>query len=78
MVVNTCEIIMNNHVYEMRETNRLHFSVCVYCNRSQKTSQRVKNNSHATRLRLSSLDFVSCRTFLFFTITRCDVICDQL
>ena len=34
------------------KTNRLHFSVCVYCNRSQKTSQRVKNNSHATRLRL--------------------------
>ena len=27
---------------------------CVYCNRSQKTSQRVKNNSHATRLRLVS------------------------
>ena len=24
-------------------TNRLHFSVCVYCNRSQMTSQRVKN-----------------------------------
>ena len=37
---------------------------CVYCNRSQKTSQRVKNNSHATR------------SFLFFT--RCDVICDLL
>ena len=32
------------------KTNRLHFSVCVYCNRSQNTSQRVKNNSHATRL----------------------------
>ena len=28
--------------------------VCVYCNRSQKTSQRVKNNSHATRLCLVS------------------------
>ena len=27
---------------------------CVYCKRSQKTSQRVKNNSHATRLRLVS------------------------
>ena len=26
--------------------------MCVYCNRSQKTSQRVKNNSHATRLLL--------------------------
>ena len=34
------------------KTNRLHFSVRVYCNISQKTSQRVKNNSHATRLRL--------------------------
>ena len=32
------------------ETNSLHFSVRVYCNRSQKTSQCVK--SHATRLRL--------------------------
>ena len=30
----------------------------VYCNRSQKTSQRVKNNSHATRLRLVSYVFV--------------------
>ena len=36
------------------KTNRLHFSACVFCNRSQKTSQRVKNNSHATRLRLVS------------------------
>ena len=40
------------------KTNRLNFSVCVYCNRSQKTSQRVKNNSHATRLRLVSYFFV--------------------
>ena len=33
------------------KTSRLHFnSVCVYCNRSLKTSQRVKNNSHATRV----------------------------
>ena len=29
-------------------TNRLHFPVCVYCNRSQKTSRHVKNNSHTT------------------------------
>ena len=36
------------------KTSRLHFSVRVYCNRSQKTSQRVKNNSRATRLRLVS------------------------
>ena len=40
------------------KTNRLHFPVCVYCNRSQKTSQRVKNNSHATRIRLVSYFFV--------------------
>ena len=40
------------------KTNRLHFFVCVYCSRSQKTSQRVKNNSHATRLRLVSYFFV--------------------
>ena len=53
-----------NHLYK---TNRLHFPVCVHCNRSQKTSQRVKNNSHATRLRLVSY-------FLFC----CDVICDLL
>ena len=44
------------------KTNGLHFSVCAYCNRSQKTSQRVKKNSHAT--------------LLFFT--RCDVLCDLL
>ena len=36
------------------KTNRWYFSVCVYRNKSQKTSQRVKNNSHATRLRLVS------------------------
>ena len=41
------------------KTNRLHFPVCVYCNRLQKTSQRVKNNSHATRLRLVSSFFCS-------------------
>ena len=43
------------------KTNRLHFPVCVYCNRSQKTSQRVKNNSHATRICLVSY-------FLFFCL----------
>ena len=41
---------------------------CV-CNRSQMTSQRVKNNSHATRLRL-------VLRLVFFT--RYDVICDLL
>ena len=41
----------------------------VYCDRSRKTSQRVKNDSHVTRLHLVSY-------FLFFT--SCDVICDLL
>ena len=41
----------------------------MYCNRSQKTSQRVKNNSHDSRLRLVSY-------VLYFTC--CDVICDLL
>ena len=43
-------------------TNRLHFPVCVYCNRSQMTSQRVKNKK--------------VRESTFFT--RCDVFCDLL
>ena len=51
------------------KTNRLHFSVCVYCNRSRKTSQRVKNNSRTTRLRLVSY---------FLSFTRYAVICDLL
>ena len=38
--------------------NRLHFPVRVYCNRSQKTSQHVKNSSHATRLSLVLYTFV--------------------
>ena len=42
--------------------NRLHFSVCVYCSRSQKTSRRVKNNMSY------SLPLLTC----------CDVICDLL
>ena len=41
----------------------------MYCDRSQKTSQRVKYDSQATRLHL-------VLHFLFFT--RCDVICDLL
>ena len=40
------------------KTNRVRFPVCVYCKRSQKTPQRVKNNSHITRLRLVSYFFV--------------------
>ena len=47
------------------KTNRLHISVRVYCNRSHKTSLRVKNNSRATRLRLVSY-------FLFLTC--CDAV----
>ena len=60
-----------NHLnfYCIYKTNRLHFSGRIYCNRSQKTSQCAKNNSHATRLRLLSY-------FVFFT--RCNVICDLL
>ena len=43
--------------------------MCVYCNRSQKTSERIKTT-------VMQLDFVSCRIFLFFA--RCDVIWDLL
>ena len=46
--------------------NNLHFSLRVHCNRSKKTSQSAKYNSHATRVVY----------FLYFT--RCDVICDLL
>ena len=59
------------------KTNRLHFSVCVYCNRSQKTSQRVKNNSHATRLRLGlfcSLHAVTSSVIYYSTHSRKNVI----
>ena len=49
--------------------NYYHFSVCVYCNRWQKTSQHVKNKKyHTRRSRVGWL--------LFFT--RCDVFCDLL
>ena len=45
-------------------------TVRVYCNRSQKTSQRVKNNCHST-----PLDFVSCRTFCsLHAVTSCDLL----
>ena len=50
-------------------TKRLHFSVCVNCNRLQMTSQRVKTKEYGTRRsRVAWL--------LFFT--RCDVFCDLL
>ena len=41
--------------------------MCVYCNRSQKTSLRIKTTA-------TPLDFVSCRIILFCTC--CDVIWD--
>ena len=51
--------------------------MCVYCNRSQKTSQRVKGNSHATRLHVRLLWSITVHTlphtrenviYLFYTI----------
>ena len=53
------------------KTNRLHFSVCVYCNRSQKTSQRVKNNSHAL---FCSLHVVTSSVIYYSIHTRRNVI----
>ena len=50
-------------------TNRWHFSVRVYCNRSLMTPQRVKNKKYDTRR--------SRVTWLLF-FTRCDVFCDLL
>ena len=41
--------------FSLYKTNRLRFSVCVYCNRSQKTSQRVR--------RTTVTALVSCRSF---------------
>ena len=46
-----------------------HFAVCVYCNRSQMTSQRVKKKKYETRR--SRVGWL-----LFFT--RCSVFCDLL
>ena len=50
-------------------TNRFRFSVRKYCNRSQMTSERVKNKKVRTRRS-------RVRDFLFFT--RYGVICDLL
>ena len=37
------KILQETIWFLLYKTNRQHFSVCVYCNRSQKTSQRVKS-----------------------------------
>ena len=60
-----------NKLFEflLYKTNKWHFSVHVYCNRSQKTSQHVENKGHATRLHLVSY-------FLFFTVAMSSVIYD--
>ena len=39
-------------------TNRLHFSMCVYCNRSQMTSQRVKNKKVRHETKLSGVNVI--------------------
>ena len=52
-----------NHLnfYCIKQIDYIFPCVHMYCNRSQKTSQRVKNNSHATRICLVSY-------FLFFCL----------
>ena len=50
-------------------TNILHVSMCVYCNRSQMTSQPVKNQKVQHRPK-------SSEWLLFFT--SCDIFCDLL
>ena len=49
-----------NHLnfYCIKQIDYIFPCMHVYCNRSQKTSQRVKNSSHATRLHLVSHFFV--------------------
>ena len=54
------------------KTNRLHFSVCAYCNRSQRMSplQHVKKSRHSTS---------SCAVlFVLYTLCLCDIICELL
>ena len=52
------------HVRSRQRTKQIdNYFPCVYCNRLQNTSQRVKNNSHATRLRLVSRSF-----FVLYTL----------
>ena len=50
-------------------TKRLHFPVCVNCNRLQLTSQCVKTKEYGTR---------RSRVAWLLYITRCDVFCDLL
>ena len=50
-------------------TNILHVSMCVYCNRSQMTSQPVKNQKVRHRPKSSE--------WLLF-VTSCDIFCDLL
>ena len=54
---------------QMYLTNRLHFPVRVYCNRSQMTSLRVKNKNYDTK---------RSRVAWLWFFTRCDVFCDLL
>ena len=42
-------LLNSNHYNIFYLTHRLNFSVRVYCNRSQMTSQRVKNKKYDTR-----------------------------
>ena len=51
------------------KTNRFHVAVCLFIDRSQKTSQCGKNIC-------DTLGYASCATFLF--LPHCDVICDLL
>ena len=51
-VTRTARLEINSNLWLkclLHLTNRLHFSVCVYCNRSQMTSQRVNNKKCTTR-----------------------------
>ena len=71
------ELLNDTHLnFDCIKQIRLHFSVCVYCNRSQKTSQHVKN-SDATRLRVvlfCSLHAVTSSVIYYSTHPRKNVI----
>ena len=57
-IVLYCIVLYRVVSYCIKQIDNIFPCVCVYCNRSQKTSQRLKNNSHATRFRLVSYVFV--------------------